>query len=155
MFETLGRYDEAVEVHLQARNLAGDGPDRLQALRDAYNSGGMRGYWLKRADHLTETAATDEVSPLELANIYARAGDRAQALAWVEKLTDPASNFTPIILSGIYVELGETDLAMATLEKAYEQHHFWLVYLKSDPRWEPLRDDPRFQDLVRRMNFPE
>jgi serine/threonine-protein kinase len=155
VFETLGRYDEAVEANLQDRNLAGDGPDRLQALRDAYSSGGMRAYWLKRADHLTQTAATEEVSPLDFALIYARAGDKAQALAWVEKHMETDPNASPITVASTYAQLGETDLAMATLEKLYEQHHFWLVYLKSEHRWEPLRDDPRFQDLVRRMNFPE
>ena len=115
----------------------------------------MRAYWLKRADHLTETAATEEVSPLFFAMIYAKAGDKAQALACVKKLTETALNASPITLSWIYAQLGEMELAMAVLEKAYEQHHFMLVYLKSDPRWEPLRDDPRFQELVRRMYFPD
>ena len=155
VFEDLGRFDEAVEVYLQARSLGGDGPDRLQALRDSYNASGIRGYWRKRADHLAETAATEEVSPLSFAFIYARAGDKDQALAWMDKLTESGQRDSPMTTATIYALLGETGLAAAVLEQAYEQRHFWLVYLKSDRAWDPLRDDPRFQDLVRRMNFPE
>ena len=156
-FEDLGRFDEAVEAYLKARSLAGDGADRLQALRDAYESSGMRGYWLKRVEHLTETAATQEVSPATFASFYANAGDKDQALAWVDKLKeaaqrDPALAYNSALL---YTRLGETDLAVASLEKAYEQHHPFLAFLNVYRRWDPLRDDPRFQDLVRRMNFPE
>jgi serine/threonine-protein kinase len=155
VFEELGRFDEALEAQLQARSLAGDGRDRLQELRDAYRSGGMHGYWLKRADHLTETAVTEEISPVTMAVTYTRAGDKERALEWVEKLKETSLNGAPLTVAIIYTQLGETDLAMAMLEKAYEQRHPFMVYLQSSRNWDPLRDDPRFQDLVRRMNFPE
>jgi TolB-like protein/Flp pilus assembly protein TadD len=157
VFEDLGRFDEAVEAYLQARSLSGEYADRLQALRDAYNASGMRGYWLKRAEHLMETAATEEVSPAALAIIYAKAGDKNQALAWVDKLKEAAQHerVLPVTFAAIYARLGETDLAMASLEKAFEQRYPLLAYLKVDREWDPLRDDPRFQDLIRRMNFPE
>jgi serine/threonine-protein kinase len=155
VFEELGRFDEALEAQLQARSLAGDGRDRLQELRDAYRSGGMHGYWLKRADHLTETAVTEEISPVTMAVTYTRAGDKERALEWVEKLKETSLNGAPLTVAIIYTQLGETDLAMAMLEKAYEHRHPFMVYLQSSRNWDPLRDDPRFQDLVRRMNFPE
>ena len=157
VLEDLGRFDEAVEAYVQSRSLAGDGADRTQALQDAYSAGGMRGYWFKRAEHLTEIAANEEVSPAEFAIVYANAGDKDQALAWMEKLKEAAQSGrgSPLTIASIYTQLGETELAMATLEKAYEQRHGLLVYIKVDRKWDPLRDDPRFQDLVRRMNFPE
>jgi len=153
VFEDLGRFDEAVESYLQARSLAGDGADRTQALQDAYRANGMRGYWLKRVEHLTETAATEEVSPYAFAITYANAGDKDQALAWVEKVKEAAGS--PLTIASIYAQLGETGLAVASLEQAYQQRYPLLAYLKVERRWDPLRDDPRFQDLVRRMNFPE
>jgi len=157
VFEDLGRLDEAVEAYLQARSLAGDSTDRLQTLRDAYRAGSVRGYWLKRAEHLTETAATEEVSPAAIAKYYANAGDKDQALAWVDKLKEVAQRerVLPLTFANIYARLGETDLAVASLEQAYQQRQPLLVYLKVDRQWDPLRDHPRFQDLVRRMNFPE
>jgi hypothetical protein len=43
---------------------------------------------------------------------------------------------------------------MARLERAFEEHDQWMVDIKSYPAWDALRSDPRFQSLVRRMNFP-
>jgi TolB-like protein/Tfp pilus assembly protein PilF len=156
VFEDLGRFDEAVESYLQVRKLAGDGADRLQGLRDAYSSSGMRGYWLKRAEQLKVTAATQEVSPLTLAGVYSRAGDKDRALEWLEKAIAAQIGLgSPVTIATIYTELGEPELAVATLEKAHAQRNPFMVYLNSDERWDPLRDHPRFQDLVRQMNFPE
>jgi len=156
ILEDLGRFDEAVEAYLQAGNLAGSDPDRLQALRDAYKAGGMRGYWLKLAEHLSDTAASQEVSPLRLALIYSRAGDRDRSLEWLEKgEAAQTGRGSPITIATIYTRLGETELAVAALEKAYEQRNVFMVTLRFNPRWDLLRDHPRFQDLIRRMNFPD
>jgi uncharacterized protein HemY len=54
-----------------------------------------------------------------------------------------------------YAQLGDKDQAFAWLEKAYEKHDMELVRLKYNLRFDPIRDDPRFQDLLRRMNFPK
>ena len=54
----------------------------------------------------------------------------------------------------VYAGLGEKDLAFEWLERAYDEHDKGLVSLKVDPSLDPLRSDPRFQDLLRRMNFP-
>jgi hypothetical protein len=40
------------------------------------------------------------------------------------------------------------------LEKAYEERSWWMPYLSVDAAFDPLRSDPRFQDLLRRVNFP-
>jgi hypothetical protein len=50
--------------------------------------------------------------------------------------------------------IGETEEAMAWLERAYEEHAPDLVWAKADPSFDPLRSDPRFQDLLRRIGFP-
>jgi hypothetical protein len=53
-----------------------------------------------------------------------------------------------------YIALGNKEAAFAELEKAYQAHDFFLQRLKVDPYMDPLRDDPRFIDLVKRLNFP-
>jgi hypothetical protein len=58
-------------------------------------------------------------------------------------------------LAFVFAALGERDRAMLLLEKAYQDRHVRLCMLKVDSRFDLLRDDPRFQDLLRRMNFPQ
>jgi len=50
--------------------------------------------------------------------------------------------------------LGDKDRAFEWLEKAYEERAGRLVYLKVEHAFDPLRSDPRFGDLVRRLKFP-
>ncbi len=51
--------------------------------------------------------------------------------------------------------LGDKDKAFEWLEKAYAEKHFWLASVQVEPLWNPLRSDPRFQKLIRKMNFPK
>jgi serine/threonine-protein kinase len=53
----------------------------------------------------------------------------------------------------IYAYLGDKDQAMRWLEEGYKEHEFLMTSLKVAPAWDPLRDDPRFQDLLLRMNL--
>ena len=57
-------------------------------------------------------------------------------------------------LGDVHMALGEKDEALQWLEVAYQQRAEWMVLLKVDPCLDGLRPDPRFQDLIRRMNFP-
>jgi tetratricopeptide (TPR) repeat protein len=60
----------------------------------------------------------------------------------------------PTYIGMLYAQLGDDDQAIAWLEKAYEKHDGLLYLLKVLPLLDPIRDDPRYHDLVRRMNFP-
>jgi eukaryotic-like serine/threonine-protein kinase len=62
---------------------------------------------------------------------------------------------SPYMAATFHVQLGEKDKAFAELEKAFNNREWLLLYIKIDPRLDALRDDPRYQDLVRRMKFPE
>src|SRR4030095_2469787 len=59
----------------------------------------------------------------------------------------------PYLVGTIYTGLGQKDAAFANLERAYEERDSWMDYLKLDRRLDPLRVDPRFADLLRRMNL--
>ena len=62
---------------------------------------------------------------------------------------------SPFIAATFHAQLGEKDKAFAELEKAFDNREWLLLYIRIDPRLDALRDDPRYQDLVRRMKFPE
>ena len=61
----------------------------------------------------------------------------------------------PSNFAKIYIGLGDKDQAFAWLEKGYQQRDFWLTFIQGEPTFDPLRADPRFQALVRRIGFPE
>jgi DNA-binding winged helix-turn-helix (wHTH) protein/TolB-like protein len=54
----------------------------------------------------------------------------------------------------VYAGLDEREQAFVWLEKAFAERSHWLVWLRLDPRWKGLRDDPRFPALVERMKYP-
>ncbi|HET8781419.1 MAG TPA: protein kinase [Pyrinomonadaceae bacterium] len=95
-------------------------------------------------------------SPDELASLgyaYARAGKRREAQTIIEELKERSKRryISPTIIAFIYGGLGENDEAFALLEKSYNGRDFILVLLKVDPTFDPLRSDPRFTDLMRRV----
>ena len=58
-------------------------------------------------------------------------------------------------IATIYIGLDNKDESFVWLEKAFVDRQAQLVYIQADPVLDPLRSDPRFQILVRRMDFPE
>ncbi len=85
------------------------------------------------------------------------AGRRAEALRILNHLKKRAEKeYVPAsALADIYLGLGNTEQTLQLLEQAYADHDVSLVWLKVAAIYDPLRSDPRFQDLLRRMNFPE
>jgi hypothetical protein len=60
----------------------------------------------------------------------------------------------PYAFALVYAGLGDREAAFQWLEKAYEVRDVGLVFLPADPKWDSLRPDKRFQDLLRRCRFP-
>jgi serine/threonine protein kinase/tetratricopeptide (TPR) repeat protein len=88
---------------------------------------------------------------------YAKSGQRQKAEAvltqWKElEKTKYVANYWMAI---VYAALGEKEAAFAELEKAYQAHDWFFQRLRTDPFMDPLRDDPRFKDLVRRLGLQE
>jgi tetratricopeptide (TPR) repeat protein len=82
---------------------------------------------------------------------YALAGEREQARAILKRL-EARKYVSPGALAALYVALGERE-ALASLERAYAEHDAQLQWLRVDANLDPLRSDPRFQDLLRRVGF--
>ncbi|MGB7068573.1 MAG: hypothetical protein WBD22_03705 [Pyrinomonadaceae bacterium] len=61
----------------------------------------------------------------------------------------------PGALAVLYAALGDREQALALLEKAYSEHDVQLIFLGVEPNFDSLRDDPRFQDLMRRVGLPQ
>ena len=86
---------------------------------------------------------------------YAAAGRRREALDILDQLREQSQRVevSPVLPAFIYARLDEKDRAFELLEQAFEERSPWMPFLKSHRGFDPLRDDPRFQDLLRRMNL--
>ena len=62
---------------------------------------------------------------------------------------------SPASIATIYAGLGDRDRAFEWLDEAYRERSAYMVRLKTDPRLDRIRTDPRFRDLIRRGGLPE
>jgi DNA-binding winged helix-turn-helix (wHTH) protein/tetratricopeptide (TPR) repeat protein len=89
---------------------------------------------------------------------YAHAlnGQRAEAETLLNILQDIAERkyISPYSLLLIHLAIGPLERVFQLLEQLYEERNDWLVWLKVSPELKNLRSDPRFQDLLRRIGFP-
>jgi tetratricopeptide (TPR) repeat protein len=87
---------------------------------------------------------------------YAKTDRRSEAEGVIKQLKDIARTqyVLPYYMATIYAALGERDNAFVELEKAYTERDWFISRVKVDPFLDPLRDDPRFQDLVKRVGLP-
>jgi TolB-like protein/Tfp pilus assembly protein PilF len=93
----------------------------------------------------------------ELGYVYARAGKRKEAMSLAEELQGKYARNEAAghEVAAIYSGLGEKDKAFEWLEKDFENRDSRLPSFRWEMQFEPLRDDPRFKDLVRRIGLPE
>ncbi len=90
-----------------------------------------------------------------LGTAYAGAGERGKAQAILKQLETSKEYVSSGELAILYAALDERDKAFESLEKAFAVHDLQLQYLKADPGFDSLHDDPRFQDLLRRVGLPQ
>jgi len=89
--------------------------------------------------------------------VYGRMGRAADARKVIADLQEQSKKgyVAPTNFAKVYIGLGDKDQAFAWLEKGYQQRDYWMAFLNGDPMFDSLRSDPRFQDLVRRIGFPQ
>ena len=85
----------------------------------------------------------------------AMAGKKDRARELLEKLNAGRQSglIVPYRVAAVHLALGENDRAIEWLRKSYEERDNWMVQLKVDPVMDPLRSDPRFQELMQKMRF--
>lgn len=98
-------------------------------------------------------------SPLMLASLghaYAIAGRRGEAQKILVQLDNLSKEryVSAYDRAAIYVGLGDSEQALAWLERAYQEHSQFMIYINTDPRFDSVRNKARFQELVRRLKLP-
>jgi len=91
-----------------------------------------------------------------LASSYVLSGKEAEADRILADMNEIAKKryVSPVDVAYVYVGMGNTHLAFERLEEAYQERSDLLVYLRVEPRYDPIRSDPRFAELVHRIGLP-
>jgi TolB-like protein/class 3 adenylate cyclase/Tfp pilus assembly protein PilF len=150
------RYDEAIAECKQSLDID-------PSLYHAYFCLGF-GYWqkgmLKEAVSAYERAVDLEPGDLqvkgELALVYAAAGKKAQARRILEEFKETARReyVTPVALALAHMAVGDLDDTFMWLDRLGE-HSPKLIWMNTNASYDPLRSDPRFHKLLRKIGFSE
>ena len=91
----------------------------------------------------------------ELALVLARAGRPEEAKALLEEIQAAAREHyvSPVPFAIVHIGLGNLDEALDWVERAYDERRGWLAYLKVNPIFDPLRNEPRFKALMQKMRL--
>jgi TolB-like protein/DNA-binding winged helix-turn-helix (wHTH) protein len=149
----VGRYDEAIQQAHKTLEIDPQFARAYTALAAAYEGQGDR----PKAMAALEKAASisGRAGGAWLGYFYGVGGRRREALAILAALEERSRKqyVTPDHFAVVHLGLGHKDEAFALLEKAYEERAFEFLGF-SGPLFDRLGDDPRFQDLLRRMRLP-
>lgn len=150
MYLYLGRYDRAL---VEARKTAEQYPEHAAALFLLGWSAALAGRYDEAIAAHEKMVTINSRWTYALGRRYAMAGRRDDALRILAELeARPPTSWLALGLAELHAALGNRDEALRWLE--YQPPHAWWNGIGRVPTFEPLRDDPRFQDLLRRLNLP-
>lgn len=149
------QYDRAIQ-QFRAVNEMEPGFPRVHIVNFAYVEKGMFAEALADIETWRRADSSTPWSWSVLAYTYGRAGQQADAQRALDKLLElnRRQQIAPAAFVWAYIGMGNKEQAFIWLEKAYSQHAN-LTTLKVDPIYDPLRSDPRFQDLLRRVGLAQ
>ena len=154
VFNLARRYDEAIEQCRKALELDSNYAVTHSNLGSSFL--GKQMYEEAAAEFILADRGQGKTNSSGQALAYALTGKRGEALKILKRLREPSSRLELNSLMGatLYLALGEKQGALDWLERAYQEHDPYAPFWNVSPALDPLRSDPRFQDLLRRMNFP-
>ena len=150
------RYDQAIEELQKLLEMDANFLPAHSMLAVAYVQKGMYDKaiveYQKVIDLLRGNLGAELAMKARIGHAYAVWGKKGEAIKILDELLK-RRDATPYSIAEIYVGLGEKDRAFEWLEKAYQERNVQMVSLKVEPTLDSLRLDPRFTDLLRRMNL--
>ncbi len=152
-----GQYDQAIEVcrkmlQIESRYF----PAHLDLGR-AYEQKKMFDQAIAELVKAREMSNDDPLVLAALGHAYAVAGKTVDAQKTLELLLEKSNTgiVRPYEIAKVYAGLGDKEQALAWLDKALQDRSPWLLKLKTEPNFSPLRSDPRFQTLVQQIRPPQ
>ena len=150
-----GRDDEALTALGKTLELDPNYWFARQYRASAYIDKGMFAEAIDEAHRAKQFSGVSTRPAAFLGYALARSGNRAEARAELDTLLQLSEEryVSPYNVAMIYAGMDRRDDALAWLERGYREREPRMVFLKSEPKWNSLRGDPRFRDLLQRLGF--
>ncbi len=150
------KYDQAIEQFNKIIELDPNFSLGHQGLAWAYEQAGRYEEAIIESQKAAALSAGRTAALAALGYAFAVSGKKSEARKVLDDLKRRSSQgyVDPYYLTEVYAGLGDKDQTFMWLERAYQDRSSWLVYLKTDPIFNTLRSDPRFQDLMYRVSLP-
>ncbi len=143
-----GRNDEAIAQCRKTLEMDSNFEHAHWLIGWAYHQKGQAKEFLEELEKAGSTGLASGTPGI----VFALKGKRAEARRVLAQLQQ---NYTSgIIMADVYVYLGDKDRAFASLEKAFEDRNGALILMRVAPEFAPIRSDPRFEQLARRVGLP-
>lgn len=145
------RYQDAIACCLKAIDLEGNFGQAFQVLAQAYLHNKQYPEGIEAAKKYVELSSGSGWAKLELAYAYAVAGNRVESDRIVTEVTSRPEPFSPYDMATIRASWRDMDGAFQWLEKAIQQRSVDIIWLRVDPRLDPIRSEPRFGSVLARL----
>lgn len=149
------QYERAIEKCTRALELEASSDGAHACLGQSYRAIGMRDQAIAESERAVTLSNNNPARLVALARTYAAFGKQPAAKQLLTKLKEQAKvrYVSPYLLAMTHVALGENDEALTALDQAVEERDRYLVALKIDDAFDPLRADRRFQTILHRVGF--
>lgn len=151
------RFDEALAQFERTIDLAPSFPGTYFDLSITYSALGRHQEALDTMEKLAQLSGGERLRELSSAAVlYARMGEREKAAEKVRQATELAGtrSMPPFVHAILEMALGNLDEALRYVEQAYQARDTGLAYIQCEPFFEPLRESPKYPELIRKMGFP-
>ena len=156
-YSVAGQNDKALEQAKKTYDLEPTHPIGRWMLSQAYIYKGLYGEAISLDEQWLQTDPTNQFALRDAGIAYAKAGRPDKAEEMIGKFREIAkTQYVPTCrIACIYGALGDKEKAFGELQNAFEVRDWELYRSNVDPYFSSLRDDPRFKEILKRLNLPE
>ena len=154
-YRDLHQYAQAIDLNRRTLEMDPNFMPAHIALGATYED---QGNWSQAISEYQQAVAISQNNPIALASLgsaYGHLGDQAAARKMIARLQEASKHHyvSAFDMATVFAGIGDPDSAFHWLEKAYAQRESQMAFLNITHRMDPLRSDPRFADLLRRMGL--
>jgi Tfp pilus assembly protein PilF len=148
------RTDQAIEQLRRVLDIDAKFTPARRMLEEVYAQSGKQKEAVEEREKVVSLSGSPELAA-SIAEDFSKSGYKGVQQSWLDGLTEISKHgyVSSYSIAEGYMRLGQKNKAFEWLEKAYQEHDSGLVSIAVEPMFDPVRSDPRFKDIVRRMKL--